>query len=70
MRQNLQVLKGRVEEQALVKRYTNELDQQEDRLATIRRQLADATARRDARRIELMQRIQQLTFALDAPAAA
>ena len=68
VRQNLQVLKGSAEEKALVKRYTTELNQQEDRLVTIRTQLADATTRRDARRAELSQLIQRLTFALDAPA--
>jgi septal ring factor EnvC (AmiA/AmiB activator) len=68
VRQNLQVLKGSAEEKALVKRYTTELDRQEDRLVTIRTQLADATTRRDARRAELSQLIQRLTFALDAPA--
>jgi hypothetical protein len=68
VRQNLQVLKGSAEEKALVKRYTNELNQQEDRLAAIRQQLADATGRRDARRAELSLLIQQLTFKLDAPA--
>jgi hypothetical protein len=70
VRQNMQVLKGSSEEKALVKRYTTELNQQEDRLATLRKQLADTTARRDMRRTELSQLIQRLTFALDAPAAA
>lgn len=68
VRQNLQVLKGSAEEKALVKRYTTELNAQEDRLAAVRKQLADATLRRDARRAELSQLIQRLTFVLDAPA--
>jgi hypothetical protein len=67
VRQNLQVLKGSAEEKALVKRYTTELSVQEDRLAAVRKQLADATMRRDARRAELSQLIQRLTFVLDAP---
>ena len=67
VRQNMQVLKGTSEEKALVKRYTTELNQQEDRLATLRTQLAEAATRRDLRRSELSQLIQQLTFALDAP---
>jgi hypothetical protein len=70
VRQNLQVLKGSAEEKTLVKRYTTELNQQEDRLAAIRQQLADATGRRDARRAELSQLIQQLAFVLDAPASS
>ena len=70
VRQNLQVLKGTAEEKALVKRYTGELNAQEDQLAMLQKQLADATIRRDARRNELAQLIQQLTFVLDAPAGA
>jgi hypothetical protein len=69
VRQNLQVLKGSAEEKALVKRYTTELNAQEDRLLVVRKQLADATMRRDARRTELSQLIQRLTFTLDGPAA-
>jgi hypothetical protein len=68
VRQNMQVLKGTTEEKALVKRYTGELNEQEDRLVMLRKQLVDATARRDARRSELSQLIQRLTFVLDAPA--
>jgi chromosome segregation ATPase len=69
VRQNLQVLKGSAEEKALVKRYTTELNAQEDRLAAVRTQLTEATLRRDARRTELSQLIQRLTFVLDAPGA-
>lgn len=69
VRENMQVLKGPAEEKALVKRYTTQLNEQEDRLVALRSDLADATARRDARRAELAQLIQQLTFALDAAAS-
>jgi chromosome segregation ATPase len=67
VRENMQVLKGSTEEKALVKRYTTQLTEQEDRLATLRKELTDATIRRDTRRAELTQLIQQLTFVLDAP---
>jgi len=67
VRENMQVLKGSAEEKALVKRYTTQLTEQEDRLATLRKELTDATIRRDTRRAELTQLIQQLTFVLDAP---
>jgi hypothetical protein len=67
VRENMQVLRGSAEEKALVKRYTTQLTEQEDRLATLRKELTDATIRRDTRRAELTQLIQQLTFVLDAP---
>jgi hypothetical protein len=70
VRQNLQALKGSAEEKALVKRYTGELNTQEDQLATLRRDLAGATAERDTRRGELSRLIQQLSFTLDVPAAS
>ena len=67
VRENMQVLKGSAEEKALLKRYTMQLTEQEDRLASLRKALTDATLRRDTRRAELAQLIQQLTFTLDAP---
>lgn len=66
VRENMQVLKGSAEEKALVKRYTTQLAEQEDRLATLRKELTDATIRRDTRRAELALLIQQLTFTLEA----
>ena len=69
VRENMQVLKGSSEEKSLVKRYTLQLAEQEDRLVTLRKELVDATNSRDTRRAELAQLIQQLTFALDAPGA-
>jgi hypothetical protein len=69
VRENLQALKGSAEEKALVKRYTLQLTEQEDRLANLRQQLAEATTNRDARHVELARLIEQLTFALDAPAS-
>ena len=46
IRENMMALKGSPEEKALLQRYTGQLNQQEDRLAALRSQLADLTARR------------------------
>jgi len=46
IRENMMALKGSPEEKALLRRYTGQLNQQEDRLAALRSQLADLTARR------------------------
>jgi hypothetical protein len=46
IRENMKALKGSLEEKALLQRYTHQLDQQEDRLAALRNQTADLTAKR------------------------
>ena len=46
IRENMKALKGSVEEKALLQRYTHQLDVQEDRLAALRSQIADLTAKR------------------------
>ena len=46
IRENMKALKGSVEEKALLQRYTRQLDQQEDRLGTLRSQIADLTTQR------------------------
>jgi hypothetical protein len=69
VRQNMQALKGSSEEKALIKRYTAELNFQEDRLSALRRQVSDVTNRLGMRRTELATLIQQLTFTLDATGA-
>jgi hypothetical protein len=46
IRENMKALKGSLEEKALLQRYTHQLDQQEDRLAALRSQTADLTAKR------------------------
>jgi hypothetical protein len=66
VRQNLQALKGSAEEKALVKRYTGELNAQEDRLMALRSDLTGATTERDTRRKELSQLVQQLSFTIEA----
>lgn len=68
IRNNMQALKGSAAEKALIKRYTGELNAQEDRLAGLRKELAAAQQQQDARRDELARLVQQLTFTLDMPA--
>lgn len=46
IRENMKALKGSLEEKSLVQRYTQQLNQQEDRLAALRNQIADLTAQR------------------------
>ncbi len=53
LRQNLTALKGSSEERALVKRYTAELNGQEDRLAALRDTVTRLQAQRDAAQREL-----------------
>jgi hypothetical protein len=46
IRENMKALKGSPEEKALLQRYTHQLDEQEDRLAALRSQIADLKAKR------------------------
>jgi hypothetical protein len=48
VRENLKALKGSVEEKALVARYVRELDEQEDRVQSLRRELADLQQKRQS----------------------
>ena len=62
VRENMKALRGSDEEKALTLRYTRQLNEQEDRLATLRDDLKKATADRDARRRELSELAARLTF--------
>jgi hypothetical protein len=53
LRENLKALKGSAEEKTLVIRYTRQLDEQETRLDTIKREVADREARRARLQSEL-----------------
>ncbi len=46
IRENMKALKGSLEEKALLQRYTHQLNEQEDRLASLRSQRADLTVKR------------------------
>ena len=60
LRDNLAALKGGAEERTLSKRYTGELNAQEDTLATLRRDLATLQAQREAAQVDLNNKIQSL----------
>jgi Carboxypeptidase regulatory-like domain len=47
VRENMKALKGSAEEKSLVQRYTRQLEAQEDRLATLKRELGDLNDKKD-----------------------
>jgi len=62
LRDNLAALKGGTEERTLAKRYTAELNQQEDTLASLRRDLASLEAQREAAQADLNHMIESLNL--------
>jgi len=62
VRQNLQALKGTAEEKALAQRYVKELDEQETRLATLKKEILDLEARRKKAQQDLDDTIEHFTF--------
>jgi hypothetical protein len=62
VRENMKALRGSDEEKALTQRYTRQLGEQEDRLATLRGDLKKAVSDRDARRRELSELAAKLQF--------
>ena len=67
LRQNLAALKSSPEERALVKRYTVELNAQEDHLATLRDATTRLQAQREAAQAELAAKIQALDLTVNLP---
>lgn len=53
LRENMKALRGSAEEKQLLQRYTRQLDDQENKLEALRREIATTTGRRDAARQEL-----------------
>jgi hypothetical protein len=62
LRENLKALKGSPEEKALVERYTQQLDNEETRLATLDKEMAQIESKKDAAQAELDRMIQGLSF--------
>jgi hypothetical protein len=62
LRENLKALGGRTEEKSLVARYTRELDEQENRLAVLKREIAERDVRRQKLQSELDALVQGLAF--------
>ena len=60
VRENMKALKGSVEEKALVERYVRELNQQEDSVQSLRREINDAQQKRNSAQSVLDGMIQEL----------
>jgi hypothetical protein len=62
LRENMKALKGSAEEKALLQRYTRLLDEQENRLDALKKEIAELEARRAAAQAELDKMIQELAL--------
>ncbi len=62
LRENMKALKGSAEEKALLQRYTRQLDSQEDRLATLRKEMADLKQKRDSAGAELDRMVMAMSW--------
>jgi predicted nucleic acid-binding Zn-ribbon protein len=62
IRENMKALKGSPEEKALLQRYTHQLDSQEDRLATLRREAGDLKEKHDRANQELNELVSTLAM--------
>jgi hypothetical protein len=62
LRENLKSLKGSAEEKALILRYTRQLDEQENRLATLEQEIADLAKKLEEANAELNKMVQELVL--------
>src|SRR5579862_5295565 len=62
VRENMKALKGSSEERALLQRYARQLDQQEDRLNTLQKEIADLNDKKDKADEDLDQIIQGIVM--------
>ena len=62
MRENMKALKGSAEEKALVERYARELNEQEDRVQSLQRDMSDLRQKRDAAHKKLNEMIEGMTL--------
>ena len=60
VRENMKALKGSAEEKALVERYVRELNEQEDRVQALRREISETQQKRDTAQITLNGMIEAL----------
>jgi len=56
----MKALKGSTEEKALVERYVRELNEQEDRIQLLQREIGDWEKKRDAAQVQLNDMIENL----------
>jgi hypothetical protein len=62
LRENMKALKGSAEEKVLLQRYTRQLNDQEDRLEALKKEMKDLEAKKDAAQSALDKMIQELSF--------
>ena len=62
LRENMKALKGSAEEKALIQRYTTQLNTQEDRFATLRKEIVDIKAQRDQAEQELERMVLEINL--------
>lgn len=62
LRENMKALKGTAEEKALTQRYASQLNQQEDRLATVRKEVETLEAQREKSQEKLSQMIEDISM--------
>lgn len=62
LRENMKALKGSAEEKELLRRYTGQLNTQEDRLSTLRKEIADLQAKKEAAEDELDQKLAKIAM--------
>ena len=60
VRENMKALKGSAEEKALIERYVRELNEQEDRVQTLRKEITEIQQKRDAAQSALTTMIENL----------
>jgi hypothetical protein len=62
LRENMKALRGSPEEKALLQRYTRQLDEQEDQLASLQKQIAEQKSKRAQMQSELDTMVQQIAI--------
>jgi glutathione synthase/RimK-type ligase-like ATP-grasp enzyme len=62
LRENMKALKGSAEEKALVQRYVQDLNKQEDRLVVLNREIGDLESQTRKLGAELDLMVQSITF--------
>jgi chromosome segregation ATPase len=60
VRENMKALKGSAEEKALIERYVRELNEQEDRVQALRKEITEMQQKRDAAQSALTTTIENL----------
>jgi SMC interacting uncharacterized protein involved in chromosome segregation len=62
LRENMRALKGSAEEKRLIERYVGQLNEQEDRLEALRREIASLSERAQQKRADLRQFVEKVVF--------